>query len=145
MSDERDPRPIKDVIAPVARRLGVGGAVETSVIWGRWVDLVGDDVAAHAEPTSLRDGVLRVRTDTPVWATEIGYLAAEIRRRVNAAVGSEAVREVRVWTGPGRISEPRTGVVERRDARGRREGPPPDPAAALERARRAWRQRREPR
>lgn len=118
-----------------ARRVGV--------LWRRWPDIVGPDVAAHAQPSSLRKGVLRVRADSPVWANEIKYLVEEIRRRANEVAGTPVVAEVRLWVGaPDR---------ERRDAPARNPSPtskvhdverPSDPVEAVTRARRSWVRRR---
>src|SRR5687768_9323197 len=114
------------------------GAVEAGRVFARWGSIVGDDVAAHIEPTSLRDGVLRVRADSPTWATEIGYLAEEIAGRVNSEVGRKVVTELRVSAGP-RLdrAQPKAVTRPRSAARsGSSEPPPDDPREAFERARR---------
>jgi predicted nucleic acid-binding Zn ribbon protein len=138
-----DPHRIKDLLQGVGERLGFGGAIETGLVWSRWNDIVGDTVAAHAEPTSLREGVLRVRTDSPTWATEVGYLGQEIKRAANQVAGVELVSEVRVWTAPGPIEGPGRVAPDRRPT----EPPIPpevgrlDPETALQRARKAWEKR----
>jgi hypothetical protein len=122
----------------VGSRLGAGDAAATGTLWSRWTDVVGDAMAAHVEPTSLRDGVLRVRADSPAWATETTYLAGEIRRRANALLGSSIVREVKVWTGPGRVS--RTTRADEHPVTDPHPGrePAEDPVTAFARARIAW-------
>ncbi|MDQ4124277.1 MAG: DUF721 domain-containing protein [Actinomycetota bacterium] len=137
-----DPVQLKNVLPEATGRLGIPSPEATGRVWSAWKDIVGPAVAAHAEPTSLREGVLRVRADSPAWATEIGYLVEEIRSRANAVTGRPLVLEVRVWTGP-RSTLPSTpgdsgtkGSVdpERESAQ--------SPAEALDRARRAWAKRR---
>lgn len=133
---------LRDLIGSAGRGLGLADAVATGRLWARWGEIVGDGMAAHAEPTSLREGVLRVRTDSPAWATETAYLGEEIRRRANEALGHDLVTEVRVWTAPG---EMRREAHERRappQSTGGGEAVPVDPALALRRARRAWERRR---
>jgi hypothetical protein len=137
-----------DLLGGVGRDLGLGGAIATGRVWARWVEIVGDAIADHAEPTSLKEGVLRIRTDSPTWATELGYRGAEIARRANAVAGAEVVTEVRVWTGPGairravleegRVSQP----VDRGLADETSEVSADEPLAALGRARAAWVRRR---
>jgi predicted nucleic acid-binding Zn ribbon protein len=128
----------------VGRRLGLDHPREVGLVWDRWRAIVGDDISAHAEPSSLRAGVLRIRTDSPAWATEIGYLADEIRRKTNETVGRELVSDVRVWTGPGaierRVRPPATARADPPETSG--EPAPEDPVEALQRARRAWLRRR---
>ena len=140
-----DLRRLKDLLPAATDRLGIPSPEATGRVWAAWSDIVGPAVAAHAEPTSLRDGVLKIRADSPAWATEIGYLAGEIRARANAVTGRSLVAEVTVWTGPA----PRRGDAPASVARGpeRPSGeagrePAKDPAEALERARRAWAKRR---
>jgi predicted nucleic acid-binding Zn ribbon protein len=139
---------IRDVLDGFGVKVGLGRSKDASVIWSRWSEIVGDAVAAHAEPSSLRDGVLKVRADSPTWAAELGYLVEEIRTRANALVGRQSVVEVRVWTSPGRVA----GEAKRR-TRGpssaspaateeaTKRPPTTDPQEAFERAREAWRRR----
>lgn len=139
------PQRLGDLLEGAGRRLGLPAARETGRLWARWAEVVGGAVAAHAEPTSLRGGVLRVRADSPAWATEIGYLGAAIARRANAVAGADIVVEVRVFTG-GR----RTGGTFREGPATARGAPPErthapsaeDPLEAFARAREAWARRR---
>ena len=133
-----EPERLGDALDEVGRRLGMGSPTEVGKVWAHWREIVGPSIADHADPTSLRGGVLRVRADSPPWATEIGYLTGEIQARINAAVGNDLVSEVRVWIGP-RTERPRPrppGAV----ARSRKDAGDPvvDPEVALERARKAW-------
>lgn len=132
---------LKDVLPAATGRLGIPSPEATGRIWASWRDIVGPDVAAHAEPTSLRDGILRVRVDSPAWATEISYLAGEIRSRANAVTGKPLVSEVRVWSGPRSAASEGSGKAAEGAARDPDREPPADPAEALERARRAWAKR----
>lgn len=129
-------------------KVGLGRSRDANVIWSRWIEIVGDAIAAHAEPSSLRDGVLKVRADSPAWAAELGYLVGEIKASANALIGRPAVTEVRIWTGPGRVSRDekrlpaKTVPAAANTPNEATERPPPkDPQEALERAREAWRRR----
>lgn len=135
------PLRLRDILVPVAERIGIDAPTETGRVWRAWRELVGDTIADHAEPTSLKKGVLRVRADSPVWATEVGYLSEEIRARVNGLAGKAIVTEVRVWTGPGDVAKgarSTAGGGPERRAPVRPRPVPESPEEALERARRAW-------
>ena len=149
MRDPRgEPQQLRGLLDAAGRRLGVKTALGTGAIWRNWSDIVGPQIAAHAEPTSLRDGILRVRTESPTWATEVGYLAPQIRSRANVAAAAEVVERVVVWTGPGAIRGAATEAAREAaapvresiggDSRPRSE----DPKRAFEAARRAWSKRR---
>ena len=137
-----DPAPLGSLLSGAAGRFGLDDAGAVGTVWRKWLELVGPDVAAHCEPTSLRSGVLRIRADSPVWAHEVGYLAEEIKGRVNGLLGRDAVGEVRIWSGPSKTrdragSSQTTGGWE--DAAAESEKAlPEDPLTALESARVAW-------
>ena len=144
-----NPLRMRDLLQAAGARLGLEGALETGLLWTRWTEIVGDATAAHAEPTSLKAGVLRVRTDSPTWATEVGYLRDEIKTRANRVVGRALVSEVRVWTSPepirrARAETPPAGSSDRRETSNAesKAAPEADPGAALVRAREAWEKRR---
>lgn len=64
-----------------------------------WEAAAGSAIAAAARPVAERDGVLTVLCEASVWAQELGLMAGEIVPRLNAALGSELVRELRCRTG----------------------------------------------
>jgi predicted nucleic acid-binding Zn ribbon protein len=133
---------LHEALEAVTRRLGLSFARETGAVWSRWTEVVGPVIASHAHPSSLRRGVLRVRTESPVWATEIGYLSGEIRDKVNSMLGMELVSQIRVWTGPdpaigSRWPSPRArSSVARLTSSGRDHDR--DPEDALADAKAAW-------
>jgi predicted nucleic acid-binding Zn ribbon protein len=137
----REPSRVGEVLGAVGRRLGLANAVGTGRLWATWRDVVGDAVADHAEPTSLRGGVLRVRADSPAWATEVRYLREEIRQRVNVSLGERLVTEIRVWTGPGKTARRQPPGSVAAGERARLRAAPSDPREAFARARNAWARR----
>jgi predicted nucleic acid-binding Zn ribbon protein len=62
--------------------------------------VVGPELAARTAPRSLRSGVLVVAAGAPAWAVQVRFLAREIARSANVAVGEGTVREVRVIVHP---------------------------------------------
>ncbi|MDQ4058492.1 MAG: DUF721 domain-containing protein [Actinomycetota bacterium] len=137
----KDPARVGEVLDGLGVRLGLGRSSDVGIIWTRWDQIVGTTIAGHAEPSSLRDGLLKIRAESPVWAAELGYLAGEIKSRANRLAGRKAVTEVRVWTGPGGIrATPR--VAHDPGPKGPAPSPSADPVEALKRARAAWCRRR---
>lgn len=135
---------IKDLLGPVGKRLRIQDPVASGSIWRKWPEIVGEDIARNAEPSSLKEGVLRIRTSSPTWATEMTYMAADIKRRVNEAVGKPVVVEIKVWTSPAPIERSRGGARHNAAASGgvSKKATPDDPKTAFERAFEAWSKRR---
>jgi predicted nucleic acid-binding Zn ribbon protein len=64
-----------------------------------WERAAGPAIAAAAQPTAERDGVLTVTCEAAVWAQELDLMASELIARLNAALASESIRELRCRTG----------------------------------------------
>lgn len=149
MSREDVPERLRDLLGGLGARIGIENTKGTGILWSRWEEIVGPSVAGNAEPTSLRGGLLRIKAASPTWATELTYLAPEIKRRANEIAGTELVREVRIWTGPGPVARTAArgpgdgfdGYVSARSEVPSKAGPE-DLLGAFEKARRAWLKRR---
>jgi predicted nucleic acid-binding Zn ribbon protein len=95
MADD-DLHPIGESLDVVVRALRGAGAKATAGVFGRWEDVVGPHVAAHARPVVLDDGRLVVEVDEPGWATQLRYLEADLLERLAAVAGDGAVRAIEV-------------------------------------------------
>ena len=92
---DREPRRVGDALDRVTGSIGAPRAATLSVVFARWEQLVGADIAAHATPRSLRDGVLVVDVDQPAWAAQLGYLTSQILAKLQAEAGPGEVTEIR--------------------------------------------------
>ncbi len=77
-------------LTDVARRLTIGRA---------WRQAVGEQIANRTEPDSFRRGVLIVKAASAAWQNELVFLREDIIAKVNAALGGEMVKELKVVTG----------------------------------------------
>lgn len=66
---------------------------------GQWAAVVGADIAAHATPTRLADGVLSVSAESTAWATQLRMVQAQLLAKIAAAVGQGVVKSMKI-TGP---------------------------------------------
>ena len=96
------PRPVRESLDRVAATLGAGGAEPLRALFAHWLAIVGDDVAAHAQPLSLRRGRLVIGADDPAWAAQLRWLEADLLRRLEGALGAGVVTAVDVRVRPPR-------------------------------------------
>jgi predicted nucleic acid-binding Zn ribbon protein len=66
-----------------------------------WSEIVGENVAARSEAVKLERGVLHVRAEGGVWATELTLLAASLASKADTFLGGGKVRDVRVNNSGG--------------------------------------------
>ena len=109
---ERDPKRVSESLDRIARRLGGPTAGVTAAVFSRWEEIVGEDIAAHAQPVSLRGGVLTLAVDHPAWATQLRYMTSDLLGRITAGTGSSEVTSIHL-----RVAG--SGPPERPSRRGR--------------------------
>jgi predicted nucleic acid-binding Zn ribbon protein len=99
--EDRPPRRVGESLDRVAAALGVTRATTLTGIFASWDELVGDAVAQHVRPRSLRDKTLLVVVDDPSWATQMRWLEADLLTRLVEVLGPGQVDriEVRVVAG----------------------------------------------
>ncbi|MFQ5507785.1 MAG: DciA family protein [Leptospirillia bacterium] len=109
-------------IEAIAREGGWEALVEMCRLKACWPEVVGDAVAAHAQPERLVRGRLTVVVDNSAWLTQLAFLKNDIQRKVNAHLGEGRVNDV--FMVVGRLSRPKSAPK-----------PPPAPPVSPELAR----------
>ena len=82
---------MSELLDRTTRRLGGPSAASASAVFARWEEMVGPDIAGHARPRSLHDGVLVLAVDEPAWATQLSYMTGEVRDIQLKVVGQPIV------------------------------------------------------
>lgn len=59
-----------------------------------WDEVVGERIAAAAQPEFIKDGKLFVITKSSTWANELSFLKEDIMKRLNERVGKRTVKEM---------------------------------------------------
>jgi predicted nucleic acid-binding Zn ribbon protein len=94
--DSRDPQTLGSVTNDVARSRGWSPRVAEGAVFGRWTAVVGEQIAAHASPSHLREGVLTVTAESTAWATQLRMVQAQVLAKIAAAVGDGVVTSLKI-------------------------------------------------
>lgn len=96
--DDDELVPVTDSLDGLLRSLrGSPGRAELQGVFGRWEEAVGAAIAANVRPIRLERGTLLVEVEEPAWATQVRFLADDLRARLRDVTGVEiATLEVRV-------------------------------------------------
>ena len=97
--DGRDPQLMGSVTQDLARTRGWSVKVAEGAVFGRWRTVVGEQIAEHAIPTTLSEGVLTVSAESTAWATQLRMVQAQLVAKIAAAVGDGVVKSVKI-VGP---------------------------------------------
>ena len=99
-SGEDDLHRVGEVLDRAVRGLGGVRASTIDVVFSRWEELVGPQVAAHARPLSLPGKVLVVAVDDPAWATQLRLLSASLLARLGELAGAGVITSIEVRVRP---------------------------------------------
>lgn len=86
----RAPRPL--ALAVNAVREGAAPATPLGRLQAVWPETAGQAIAAAAEPTAEREGIVTVSCTSAVWANELELLSAELLERIRERLGEAAPR-----------------------------------------------------
>ena len=95
-----EPRKLADSLDRISSALGGPTAGALATIFERWPAIVGPSIAAHARPLTLRRGTLTIAADQSGWATQLTYLEADLKRRINELAGPDQVAAIKVVVRP---------------------------------------------
>jgi predicted nucleic acid-binding Zn ribbon protein len=109
--DPRDPQPFGAVLDRLVKARGWKRPAAEATVFGRWEQVVGEDVAAHCRPVKLENGELTVEAESTAWATQLRMLAGKLLIRIAGEVGNNVVKKLHIhgptapsWSrGPRRV------------------------------------------
>jgi hypothetical protein len=128
---QRGARPLSDLLGACLSDAFKQQGFASAELVTRWTDIVGPEIAAHAEPMKVQwprqtghdapaPGTLVLRVDGPT-AIEIQHLANVILERVNRFFGWQAVDRLALRQAP----------LSRRDKKTAKAAPDPEAAARI--------------
>lgn len=97
--DGRDPQPLGGLARELAKKRGWSAQVAEGTVLGNWATVVGHQIADHAVPTALKEGVLSVAAESTAWATQLRMIQSQLLAKIAAAVGNGVVTSLKI-TGP---------------------------------------------
>jgi len=87
---------MRDALDTLASTLGMTDVDSINALYVDWPDIVGEHLAKHCRPRSLRDRVLTVEAKDQQWAVELRWMTGLLVERCRQALGPDTVRSVRI-------------------------------------------------
>ena len=97
--DSRDPQPVGPAVRELSSANGWSSKVAEGMVFARWDSVVGEQIAEHAQPVALRDGVLSVAAESTAWATQLRLVQTQLLAKIANAVGDGVVTVLKI-SGP---------------------------------------------
>ena len=101
-SDTTAPQPLASVLDRVLGGLGGASVDAVVLVYERWADVVGEEVAPRTRPLSIEGDLLRVGADDAAWASHLRWAEKEVLDRLEALLGSRQITRLVVRVAPSR-------------------------------------------
>jgi predicted nucleic acid-binding Zn ribbon protein len=90
------PQPVGLSLDAVLGRMGASPSTSTmELVFSRWIEVVGPDLADHLHPVRLQNGVLLIGVDHPAWATRARMESRQILARLGE-LGDRSIERIDV-------------------------------------------------
>ena len=111
----KKPQPIHSILDKALKTLEIDVPLKTYSIIGAWNEIVGESVAGHSQPRSIRNQILFVDVAHPTWMQQLQFLKSTLLDRVNAFLGEPLIEDIRFKVGkvsPTQPAPPKTLSME---------------------------------
>lgn len=96
MAGRSKPVALADVLDRALRSIGTPSAKGVEVVFDRWEEVVGAQMASRTRPARIADGTLIVSCDEPAVATHLRYLQSELVERLAQLSGERRIDRIDV-------------------------------------------------
>lgn len=97
---------IGNLLSHMTGRMGNGHRLKEEMALLLWEQVVGDSISRHTSPLRVISGIMTVAVDSSVWLQELALQREEIRKRLNARIGDDVVKDIKFCTGPPPVISP---------------------------------------
>src|SRR5512136_2280978 len=100
----KKPQSIHSILEKTLKTLEIDVPLKTYSIVGAWNEIVGEAVAGHSHPRSIRNQILFIDVVHPTWMQQLQFLKPTLLDQVNAFLGEPLIRDIRFKLG--KVSAP---------------------------------------
>jgi len=100
----KKPQSIHPILEKTLKTLEIDVPLKTYSIVGAWNEIVGESVAQHSQPRSIRNQILFIDVAHPTWMQQLQFLKPTLLNQVNAFLGEPLIQDIRFKLG--KVSPP---------------------------------------
>jgi predicted nucleic acid-binding Zn ribbon protein len=92
-------QPISRILGKILPAYGLKTHLAEWSLKVKWLEIVGEQVAAHSRPIRLNFKHLLVMVDNPAWVQHLTFLKPELMEKLQRSMGKETITEIRFKVG----------------------------------------------
>jgi predicted nucleic acid-binding Zn ribbon protein len=98
------PQSLRSVLEKTLKSLEIDVPLKTHSIFGAWEEIVGNSLALHTQPRSIRNRILFMDVSHPTWMQQLQFLKPTLLEKINTFLGEPHIQDIRFKLG--KISKP---------------------------------------
>jgi predicted nucleic acid-binding Zn ribbon protein len=91
-----DPQKLNTVLNDLIRARDWKQGIAEGTLFTDWTKVVGDEVAQHATPITLIDGLLTIQTSSTAWATQLTAMAPSLLKQISSSAPGALVESLSI-------------------------------------------------
>ena len=95
----KKPQPLRSILEKTLKTLEIDVPLKTYTILGAWNEIVGESVAVHSQPRSIRNRILFIDISHPTWMQQLQFLKPTLLEKVNTFLGEPLIQDIRFKLG----------------------------------------------
>jgi predicted nucleic acid-binding Zn ribbon protein len=95
----KKPQSIRSILEDTLKALEIDVPVKTYSILGAWDQIVGESVAEHSQPRSIRNRILFIDVSHSTWMQQLQFLKPTLLEKVNGFLGEPLIQDIRLKLG----------------------------------------------
>jgi hypothetical protein len=95
----KNPQPIRSILEKTIKALEIDVPLKVYSIMGAWNEIVGESVAIHSQPRSIRNQILFVEVSHPTWMQQLQFLKPILLEKINHFLGEPPIQDIRFRLG----------------------------------------------
>jgi predicted nucleic acid-binding Zn ribbon protein len=93
------PQPLHSILEKTLKALEIDVPLKTYSILGAWNEIVGESVAEHSQPRSIRNRILFLDVSHSTWMQQLQFLKPTLLEKINAFLGKPLIQDIRFKLG----------------------------------------------
>lgn len=109
------PQSIRSILEKTIKTLEIDAPLKTYSVMGAWKEIVGEAVAIHSKPYSIRNRILFIEVSHPTWMQQLQFLKLTLLEKINHFLGEPLIQDIRFKVGkisPSIPASPKTLSLE---------------------------------
>lgn len=89
--------PLKKVMGKVLRECRLTGDLDAYKAFLLWNDIVGEKISNHTKPVKIKDGILYIEVDDPMWLAQIKYMKLDIIEKFDIKIKKGIFKDIKFY------------------------------------------------